>query len=154
MQIPEFITKALSFFTTAEDKLNKLTAAEQSLTEARARVTKLETDVAAAQVALATAQTALTAEQATVATMKTELDAAKATIADPKGEIQRLAAVKANEIAAKMGAPPLKAEDHTKAANDGKTLLDQYLELNATNPKAAAKFAAEHGGAMALLGEK
>lgn len=67
-----------------------------------------------------------------------------------QAEIQRAAAVKANEIACRMGAAPIRADDHTDEA-DGGNIVDQYLALNKKDPSEAARFAARHGGSAGLL---
>lgn len=84
MQLPAFITRALSFFDSAETKLEKLTAAQGELTELRARVTELTNKANASESRVATLtgenaklQETVTAQASEIATLKASVETEK-----------------------------------------------------------------------------
>jgi hypothetical protein len=119
--------------------------------EEQLRAERAQADTLAAQVEELTGENREL--RARLRNMSFDLEQAREAAARPDEEISRQAATRANEIALRMGAPPIRAEDHTADSNDvaGGSLIEQYLALNQKNPAAAAAFAAKHGGASGML---
>jgi len=106
------------------------------------------TDLAAANTARETAETTLTTVTGERDQTRTDLTAAQERIEALKGQVGALEARTPGDEAlaaiAAAGAPAVTKAPNTDA-NTGKTLLEQYNELSAKDPKKAAEFYATHG---------
>lgn len=86
-------------------------AAEATSAEAQARIAELETDLEAEKLAVEAIEKDLTEAKAQMEKAQAELKVAQAAIKDPNGEIEKKASLKAAEIVAAQGAPPVKTAD-------------------------------------------
>lgn len=125
MQLPEFIAKALSFFTSADQRLEKI--ADQS-----SRIAALEKDVVAQLDENKRISAALETALATIEAQKKEMEATdlrhSEAIKAKESEVAKRAEAKAGEIAASQGVPPVKSE--TVGTTSGQSLdwMKQYAQ--------------------------
>lgn len=84
------------------------TAIEASAEGAQAELTQAKADLVTAKASIASLNGTITAKDTELAGVKAELKTANEKIAAPAGTIQQAAAVKAAEITAAQGQPPVK----------------------------------------------
>lgn len=107
MQLPEFMTKAVGFFASADEKLTKLA------TEFESQLAAVKSDL---KVALERIKT-LTGEnidlRAQIVEKDQAIETARAEVTAKEADVEKRAHTMAAEIARKQGIPPVVPEVHT-----------------------------------------
>lgn len=141
MQLPDFIKRMLGF----ADKVEGHFVASEQLTEAHARVTKLEAELAGAAARATEAATR-------IASLSAEITAANLTVASSATRISALESEveterqRANATIAGQGLAPdqVPASTPTPSTASKESAWEKYHRLMNENPMLGAKFWAEH----------
>lgn len=106
-------------------------AVEASATEAQSKIKQAEADVTTARQTISSMTSQIATAQADLAKAAKERDDAKAIIEKPDGEIARRASVKAAEITAAQGQPPIASAPAANPAAPAKPAMTGLAKVEA-----------------------